>query len=138
MIKSGKKKMNQVTKMFMDSNARMKKIMKGDFQLNQITSAQREFEGQIKLINSVVSAFGIASKNKRAMLGLSRMNLMDQSTAVDLMLGDPEVDTVKCPIQDKLILRHECLDYSGSHYDDCKGCEIGVDTKHKLLDAIGE
>ena len=125
--------MNQVTQMFMESNSRMKKIMKGDFQSDQVASAQREFEGQIKLINTVVSAFGITSKNKRAMKGLEKMNLMDQSTAVDLMLGDPEADRVKCPIQGKLILRRDCLDYSGSHYDDCKGCEIGVDTKDKLV-----
>lgn len=125
--------MNQITQMFMESNARMKKIMKGEFKLNEVSAAQREFEGQIKLINAVVSAFGIASKNKRAMVGLERMNLMDESTAVDLMLGDPEVDKVKCPEHNKLITRQECLDYSGTHHDVCSGCEIGRATKDKLL-----
>jgi len=48
-------------------------------------------------------------------------------------LGDPEVDKVKCPLKDELILRAECLDYSGSHHDDCSGCEIGSATKDKLL-----
>ena len=56
--------MNQIAQMFMESNTRMKQIMKGDFQLDKISAAQREFEGQIKLINAVVSAFGISSKNK--------------------------------------------------------------------------
>jgi hypothetical protein len=60
------------------------------------------------------------------------MNLMDDTTAVDLMLGDPEVDKVKCPIQDKIIYRHECLDYSGSHTE-CVDCEIGKVTRDKLL-----
>ena len=127
--------MNQVTQMFMESNSRMKKIMKGGFQVNEMVAAQREFEGQIKLINAVVHAFDVAVKNKRAMVGLEKMNLMDRSTAIDLKLGDPEMDKVKCPIQDKLILRAECLDYSGSHYEDCKGCEIGIDTKSKLMEA---
>jgi hypothetical protein len=125
--------MNQITQMFQESNTRMKQIMKGDFKLEQVSSAQREFEGQIKLINAVVSAFGIASKNKRALVGLERMNLMDETTAIDLMLGDPEVDKVKCPEHDTLITRSECLDYSGHHTDDCKGCEIGLATKNKLL-----
>lgn len=125
--------MNQVTKMFMESNARMKKIMKGNFSFQEIAAAQREFEGQIKLINSIVSAFGIASKNKRAMNGLKKMNVMEENTAIDLMLGDPEFDKVKCPIRDDLITRAECLDYSGSHFDNCKDCEIGSETKEMLL-----
>lgn len=125
--------MNQITSMFQESNGRMKKIMKGDYKADQIASAQREFEGQIKLINAVVSAFGIMSKNKRAGNALERMNLIDGTTAIDLMLGDPELDKVKCPYHDRLITRAECLDYSGSHHEDCMGCEIGKDTKDKLL-----
>ena len=123
----------------MESNSRMKLITKGQFNLEQVSAAQREFEGQIKLINSVVQAFGIASKNKRAMTGLERMNLMDDTTAIDLMLGDPEVDKVKCPHQINLITRAECLDYSGEakHMEDCQGCEIGIDTKNKLMPLTG-
>jgi hypothetical protein len=111
----------------------MKKIMKGGFRLDEVSAAQREFEGQIKLINAVVTAFGIASKNKRALEGLNKMNLMDDSTAIDLLLGDPEVDKVKCPEHDQLITRAECLDYSGSHSEECSGCEIGKATKEKLI-----
>ena len=126
--------MNQITQMFKESNERMRKLMegKGTLNLDVIASAQREFEGQIKLINAVVSAYGISSKNKRALTGLQRMNLMDDTTAVDLMLGDPEADKVKCPEQDSLITRQECLDYSGAHID-CADCEIGIATKRKLL-----
>jgi len=114
--------------------------MEGDFQLNQILSAQREFEGQIKLINSVISAFGVVSKNKRALQHLDKMNLMETTTAVDLMLGDIEVDKVKCPIQDKIITRQECLDYSGdiAHYEDCLKCEIGLATKRLLTPPMQE
>jgi len=107
--------------------------MNGYYKREQITHAQREFEGQIKLINAVVSAFAITSKNKRAGAVLERMNLIDSTTAIDLMLGDPEVDKVKCPYHDHLITRAECLDYSGTHPDNCFGCEIGTATKEKLL-----
>jgi len=124
--------MNQITKMFMESNNRMKKIMKGGFMHEEIAAAQREFEGQIKLINAVISAFGIASKNKRALSGLRNMNLMDDETAIDLLLGDPEMDKIKCPEHDNLISRAECLDYSGSNYEQCSGCDIGAETKARL------
>ena len=127
--------MNQITQMFKESNTRMNKIMRGEFKLDEVAAAQREFEGQIKLVNTVVSAYGIASKNKRALTGMRRMNLMDDTTAIDLMLGDPEVDKVKCPYQNKLITRAECLDYSGEarHFEECNGCVIGIATKDKLL-----
>lgn len=103
--------------------------------MEEIAACQREFEGQIKLINAVVSAFGIASKNKRALIGMERMNLMDENTAVDLMLGDPELDKVKCPLSGKLITRSDCLEYSGDkkHIDECLGCEIGSINKDMLL-----
>lgn len=107
--------------------------MKGQFNPQEVSAAQREFEGQIKLINSIVSAFGIASKNKRVLAGLEKMNLMDDSTAVDLLLGSPDDEKVKCPEADNLITRTECLDYSGSHHDVCSGCEIGKATKDKLI-----
>jgi len=127
--------MNQITKMFMESNARMRKIMKGSFQDREIFAAQREFEGQVKLINSVVAMFGIQSKNKRAMDALNKMNLIDETTAIDMMLGDPEADKVKCPFHKELMTRADCLDYSGKveNVDDCRGCEIGEATKNMLL-----
>lgn len=98
-----------------------------------ISAAQREFEGQVKALNAMVGIYGIQSKNKRAIAGMDRMNIMDDTTAIDMMLGDPNYDKVKCPLQDDLITRADCLDYSGSHGDDCKGCEIGRSTKSKLL-----
>jgi hypothetical protein len=49
--------MNQITKMFMESNVRMKKIIKGEFKLDEILAWQREFERQIKLIDAFVSAY---------------------------------------------------------------------------------
>lgn len=128
-------KMNQIVKMFKESNARMEKVIAGKFKAEEMMAAQREFEGQIKLINAVVSAYGIQSKNKRAAVGMERMNLMDDTTAIDLMLGDPEIDKVKCPLQDDLITRQECLDFSGEarNFGECSGCQIGKATKDKLI-----
>jgi hypothetical protein len=105
--------------------------MNGNCNLEEMACAQREFEGQIKLANIVIQAYAVASKNKRALIGMARMNLMDDYTAIDL--GEQETDKVKCPLTEKLIIRADCLDYSGSHYEECKGCDIGVDTKNILL-----
>jgi len=104
--------------------------------METISAAQREFEGQIKTINATVAMYAVMSKNKRAIAGLDKMNIMDDTTAIDLMLGDPETDKVKCPLKDDLITRAECLDYSGSNMDDCRGCEIGRSTKAKLLPPV--
>lgn len=129
--------MNQIVQMFKESNARMKKIIGGNFKADELSAAQREFEGQIKLINAVISAYGIASKNKRTLAGLEKMNLLDETTAIDLGLGDPEIDKVKCPERENLITRKECLDFSGDpkHFEVCDGCEIGKETR-KLINPI--
>jgi len=122
--------------MFRQSNARMNRIMKGEIKVEEIAAAQREFEGQIKLINSIVSAFGIMSKTKRARAGLERMNLLDDTTAIDLGLGDPGLDKVRCAEQGgNLISRDECLDYSGNpgHYEDCKVCINFSKSREKLV-----
>ena len=127
--------MNQITSMFLESNKRMKKIMEGNFPSEQISTAQREFEGQIKLLTTIISAFGIASKNKRALSGLERMNIMSTTEAVNLLIGSVEEENIKCEITGKLMTRSECLDYSGHYHDDCNGCEIGKATKEILLPA---
>jgi len=101
-----------------------------------VAAAQRECEAQLKAFNTFATIYAVASKNKRTgniLTGAERMNLMDETTAIDLMLGDPETDKVKCPEHDNLITRSECLDYSGSHHDECSGCEIGIATKDKLI-----
>lgn len=129
--------MNQIVTLFQNSNERMKRLMKAiegtkKPDMEVVAAAQRECEIQIKTFNAVASFYGIASKNKRTMGGLERMNIMDDQVAIDMGLDDPELDKIKCPEHEHLITRAECLDYSGSHYEQCSGCEIGKATKDKL------
>jgi hypothetical protein len=119
--------------MLKESNARMKKLSSGNYKQDDMDRLQREAEIQIKIGNMVIQAFAVNHKYNKTLRGLERMNFMDENTAIDLGLGDPETDKVKCPIQEKLVIRAECLEYSGKHYEDCKGCEIGRATKDKLL-----
>jgi len=124
----------------MESNQIMKRLFKAIEGVDKpdmevITAIQRQMEINIKRVHAHVAMFVTSEKNNRAKTRWERMNLQDD-TAVDLLLGDPEVDKVKCPERDDLITRAECLDYSGKHsLDDCKGCEIGTATKDKLLGA---
>jgi len=90
-------------------------------------------QNQIKIINSAISAYGIQSKNKRAISGLENQNIMDDTTAIDILPFEPDNEKVKCPLFDNIISRAECLDYSGSNNDDCINCYIGKKTKKKLL-----
>lgn len=131
--------MNQSTKEWMESNVLMKKLFKaiegGDKpDMAVVYAIQRQMEINIKRVHAHVAMFNTAEKNSRAKSRWERMNLQDD-TAVDLLLGDPEDDKLKCPEQDHLITRHECLDYSGeaNNHDTCAHCDLGLDTKRKLL-----
>lgn len=124
--------MNQIVKMFEESNARITKIMSGRYNREQIQDACREFQTQVKLVNSVISWYGITSKNKRGAVAMEKMNLLDDHTAIDLGVL-PDNDKIKCPDNDTLILRSECLDYSGSHNDSCSGCDHFKTSRDKIL-----
>jgi len=66
---------------------------------------------------------------------MDKMNLLDENTAVDLGLGDLEVDKLKCP-EKGIITRDECLSVSGEkkNHDVCKECgNFGI-TRQLLLD----
>lgn len=127
--------MNQLVQMFKNSNARMKEIVSGKFDPEKIATAQREAEIQNRIMNQVVQLFAVTEKSKRAWGVMKKMNLIDDTTAVDLALGNPEVDKVKCPYHDNLITRSECLDESGEaeNMERCQGCEIGAESKRLIL-----
>ena len=127
--------MDQLTKILTESNKRARDVQKGKYDRESIDLLQKEAKIQLGAVNSAISAYAIAWKNKRAIAGLNRMNLMDTNSAVDLVLGDPADDKLKCIAKgDELITRSECLDYSGSHTEDCRGCEQNAITKKILLD----
>lgn len=126
---------SQIVKMFEESNRRLKAIMSGKYKAENIAAEQREFEGQIKLLNAVVSAYAVTSKNARAMKDMQKMNLLSSSSAIDI-LANYEDEKVCCPEQgDKLITRKECLDYSGDNenIDQCQNCENFGITRRLLL-----
>ena len=61
-------------------------------------------------------------------------NLLSSNTAIEVDTQSDEDDKLKCPLQDGgLITRARCLEYSGSHYDDCSGCDQKAITNKLLL-----
>jgi hypothetical protein len=87
-----------------------------------------------KHINSAIQIYAIDSKNRRAMNGLKKTNIFDEDTAIDLGFLPPS-EPIKCLEKDSAVItREECLDYSGSHIDDCRSCDHFAATREKLLD----
>lgn len=82
--------MNQVMRMFKESNERMAMILDNNrtISLNELAAAQREFEGQIKLVNAVVSAFAVMSKNERVKDNLTKLNIIDMDEFKRLVTKD--------------------------------------------------
>lgn len=84
-----------------------------------------------KLLNQQIQTATIFENQKKVYNILERKGIVDATAHINIG-GDPETDKVKCPEHDNLITRSECLDYSGSHFEECSGCEIGKATKDKL------
>jgi len=129
--------MNQLTEYFNECNRIMRELRDNPktFNIEQVAFRLKVLEAQMKGFNVSISFYGITSKNKRAAKDLKRMNMLGDNSAIDLMLGDPEVDKVKCPEHDDLITRAQCLDEAGSqqYFERCEGCDIGAETKRMLL-----
>jgi len=87
-----------------------------------------------KAINQKIQTATLFEKEKKIYNMLERQGITDATAHINIG-GDPEADKVKCPEHDNLITRAECLDYSGSHHEECSGCEIGKATKDKLCPA---
>ena len=129
--------MNQIAQMFKESNKVLTELNKstGKVDMENMNARIRALEVQVKMLNSVINIYAVASKNKRMLTSLGKMNVINETSAVDLMLGDPEVDKVKCPYHDDLITRSECLDESGEvgNLERCEGCETGIESKRMLM-----
>jgi predicted membrane protein len=107
--------------------------------IDKVKQSREEAKVQLSATNCFISAYAVESKNKREgkvglVKALKQVRAMDETTVLS-GLGDPELDKVSCPEKNNLMTRQECLDYSGSHYEICRGCEIGKATKDMLLPA---
>ena len=102
-------------------------------QVNTEISIYSQTEKRAKLL---LQAHVSGAKIKSGLLNeIFKTNLIGSGEAIDTGQEEPEADKIICPCHGGLITRGECLDYSGSHFDDCSGCEIGKVTKNKLLPA---
>ena len=78
--------------------------------------------------------YAIESKNKRVIRQLERANIIDESSAVDFLLGNLETDAVMCPEKGTTIPRQQCLDRSGeTEREACEGCENFASSRDILL-----
>jgi len=108
---------------------RTKKI--DERQVNTEIAIYSQIEKRAKLL---LQAYTSGAKVKQGLMReLVKSNLVGEGEAIDVGEGNAENDKVRCFEQDSIISRHECLDYSGSHIEECRGCETGNVTKRLLL-----
>jgi hypothetical protein len=123
--------MNQITEIFNLGNELLTRIKAKTITQDEFDKTIRVMDSQIKTMNVVTNIYAIASKNKRAMKELADMNIIDTHTAI--ALSPPEHDLIKCDIKQRLIERGACLDYSGTHYEDCANCRHFAITRESIL-----
>ncbi len=71
---------------------------------------------------------------------MERAQIEDDTEAINLLTIDIENQTIFCPLNKTQMTRSGCLEYSGEegHYEECKGCEVGMANKRLLTPPIQE
>ncbi len=106
------------------------KVSKDDVEIEcRILKEQR---GILNMWIKIQALNGPIGKIKKAAI---RENIIGDGSAFSYDTVDSENELIKCPgLDDSLIKRSECLDYSGENkFEECSGCEIGLITKKLLL-----
>ena len=129
--------MDVSSKILKEAIALLDQVMKNKFDEKQVRAAVPLLNILVKQENVIIQAHATAFKYQRTLKDLEKMNIIDISTAVDLGLGDPGLDKVKCPLKDgALIYRSECLDFNGEekNYYCCRTCDNKAITARKMID----
>jgi hypothetical protein len=115
-----------------------------DFDAKQIS--REDVQTKVSLFNAahkwahlIVHAYAIESKNRRIIKTLTKTNILDDYTALELTDGSTiSCETIKCPINDSFKTKEQCLDFSGEfdNIDICKCCEHHIDIKNELLGEV--
>jgi len=88
-----------------------------------------------KRVKMMLQAFAAAMKHGG---GTSKMLLESNLVGGRIDINaDPELEKIKCPAVNKVITRHECLDYSGDseHVKSCMECPQFDVTRSMLIPA---
>lgn len=104
-------------------------------EFREVRAAIVEHRKQLTLqLSSIAEALKYA-RSMHIQKELKHAGLLSSGQIADMSLCEIEQETVLCEMQDKVITRQECLDRSGSqeHFDECKGCEIGIICKKLLI-----
>lgn len=81
----------------------------------------------------MIQSLAVKANNNKPIKNLEKQGVIGGRTTIDLAIEEKEDQTVRCPINGDIITRAECLDYSGTHMDDCKGCGNFKETRDLLL-----
>jgi hypothetical protein len=96
--------------------------------------AKIEIYSQIeKRAKLMLNAYSLAMKNKGLFIRILKSNMIGDMATIDT--GESfEVEKIQCPLEEKIINRHDCLDLSGmkNNYDICREC-VNYEISRRLL-----
>src|SRR4030042_3308854 len=130
--------MNLVIKKLSEINDAIDKLRMKKMKVEEVHAFVALVNAAHKWANFALEAYAVESKNRRVLKDLHKMNILDGDTAIQIGVC-PANDAIKCSGKEgKIITREECLDYSGTHVDDCRSCEQFPISRRVLLGIIDD
>lgn len=124
--------MNLVIQKLGEINEVLKKFRIKEMSVEEVQAFVSLVNAAHRWANLALQAFAIESKNRRVFKELGKMNIIDSDTALEIGIH-PGEDPIKCPVKgSEIIKRENCLDYSGSHVEECRECDQFSRTRERL------
>lgn len=83
-----------------------------------------------------IKSLDVKANNSKASKWLAEAGVVGGRTCIDMRKEEREAETIRCPINDNIITRAECLEYSGGHMDECEKCHHFGQTRKLLVDDV--
>jgi hypothetical protein len=112
-----------------------KRIIAGTIKPDEVHQRIAVYSQIEKRSKMMLQAFALQAKHgKRQSSGLTTSNLIGDGSMIDIG-ADQENEQISCPDLEKMISRHECLDYSGDtkNVESCKSCDHFNITRRVLI-----
>ena len=112
----------------------------GKMKLEEAEMTCKFYKNELKATGQMLQAgIACAKYGKKFKNQLIEIGLLGEGAIIDLTPEEVEEEKVLCPLKSAMIVRSECLDYSGSsdNFEECKDCETGIINKRLLIpDAV--
>ena len=113
----------------------IKAFRAGKLSPDEVGALMKLYTTSLKASGQIINAFAVAAKHKRWENKMLDSGLFGNGTVIDMSTEEIEAEKILCPLNDQLITRSECVDFSGEekNYEKCKGCEVGAANKKLVV-----